>query len=1380
MIEIESEPPPTYYINDISYNNDISMTMKCGVAKITSEITILKAATVLLDTGADINVAGQACIQRIGLTDEIRQYSKGERPNIRLAGTEKTIIPIGYLNVLVILEACGFFSPANERTAKIRVHVLESTRDLIIGIRSMMEQIPMFVIELLKHYAKAVQLPEQELAAISDRWVMPQAKMFDKEQYDIVHKDAEVGKIYLPWLNKSKTASEDGFIDAQEIPGLPDINEMKQEHEKEKSEFNIHLDEAIKTIVDDESEKRLWIKLLAKTYRQCFVFDTWTGIDIKPIHIDTLMSMPINHQMPCRNIPYENRAKVQQMVKLYVEEGFYIKGSSPTVSGMVTVMKPDGSPRICSDFRWLNKHLRGFNSFLPDIRQSLEAMAGFTIFAELDWLKAYRQFPIDEETGLLLAMITPYGVIKPRFLPEGVATATSIMQHHVQNFYAHLSDFTIMIADNILVGGKNISDLRLNVGEVLEVALQRNIILSMKKSNFGLKNIQFFGYQLREGSYEIDEGKRKAVSDIQCPRTWKTMKSFIGLAGFFSPFICKYSDKAAQLHKASSKTFDWKDKETVRIVDEVVEEMKKAMINSTEIYFPDRRFPWVLRTDASLLGIGGVLLQVIPRHVAKEKGLIPKEGEDSIMQPIWFGSMKFSTQAATWSTIEQETFSIVYCLKKLQYYLSQRPFILETDHANILYLEKSDVPKLVRWRLYLQEFDFLLRHIPGFRNLVADFYSRHRMEIVAIEAEEENLQEGEDMLKIFDISTLQLFANHTEDEVESQMDEERHINDIEREEYDSSESEEDSDNEKEEHEIRPHRNPLQQDQQETILMNQDQMFKMVHNGKRRHKGVQRTYLDIRARFPEAQFSVREVRDQIDDCAWCQKHRLAKRRKMQEVRKSLHLNHVRHTICMDTLTLKRDSFGYKYLLVLINHATKRVHLVPGKNRSAETTRAALLDFIKNNGFFQTWWSDPGSEFDNELVDQLNVILGMDMGFTLVNRPEANGVERTNGTILEYLQILAEEEGIADKWSDISTIATLQLMLNENINDETGYSPNELTYGMEDKRYGAFPNVPYKGDDTWLRDFSKDISKLRAKAKELQEKRQGNRKKGYEDSNFRYQKGDFVFIRNDNQLQTHKFVPKNRGPYQVITHEQNNVLLRNLVTKKDKIYHSSKCLIFTGTEEEALRMARGEAQEQVITRIVTHKGNPVTPSNNTFQIEWDDRTLTWEPYENIKDTEALTVYGQLRNHTIIYTLGPKEWREWKTTNNRIKVANWNHTRHPQIPTKKDADIIISVHYFNKRDTLQTENIPDWNNTNRVLAGFIESIEGERKSIDIRIPTLDYKHKTCILQLRYTDCIQYLQVKLNRREGDQEVIQKRDLEKTILKQARILETVYGEDYK
>ena len=69
----------------------------------------------------------------------------------------------------------------------------------------MMEQIPMFVIELLKHYAKAVQLPEQELAAISDRWVMPQAKMFDKEQYDIVQKDAEVGKIYLPWLNKSNS-----------------------------------------------------------------------------------------------------------------------------------------------------------------------------------------------------------------------------------------------------------------------------------------------------------------------------------------------------------------------------------------------------------------------------------------------------------------------------------------------------------------------------------------------------------------------------------------------------------------------------------------------------------------------------------------------------------------------------------------------------------------------------------------------------------------------------------------------------------------------------------------------------------------------------------------------------------------------------------------------------------------------------------------------------------------------------------------------------------------------------------------------------------------------------------------------------------------------
>jgi len=60
----------------------------------------------------------------------------------------------------------------------------------------------------------------------------------------------------------------------------------------------------------------------------------------------------------------------------------------------------------------------------------------------------------------------------------------------------------------------------------------------------------------------------------------------------------------------------------------------------------------------------------------------------------------------------------------LTYYLRGKPFLLETDHRNLLWIEKSDVPIVVRWRVFLQSFVMFIRHVSGAKNTVADWLSR--------------------------------------------------------------------------------------------------------------------------------------------------------------------------------------------------------------------------------------------------------------------------------------------------------------------------------------------------------------------------------------------------------------------------------------------------------------------------------------------------------------------------------------------------------------------------------------------------------------------------------------------------------------------------------
>ena len=113
----------------------------------------------------------------------------------------------------------------------------------------------------------------------------------------------------------------------------------------------------------------------------------------------------------------------------------------------------------------------------------------------------------------------------------------------------------------------------------------------------------------------------------------------------------------------------------------------------------------MLRPDASDNSVAAILINI---------------DADGNELPIQFVSHILSTAAKNWKIVEKEAFSIVYGVKRLAWFLYGVHFYIETDHRNLLWLQESTSPKLVRWTLCLQEFNYTLLHIFREQNQTAD------------------------------------------------------------------------------------------------------------------------------------------------------------------------------------------------------------------------------------------------------------------------------------------------------------------------------------------------------------------------------------------------------------------------------------------------------------------------------------------------------------------------------------------------------------------------------------------------------------------------------------------------------------------------------------
>ncbi|XP_060881762.1 uncharacterized protein K02A2.6-like [Metopolophium dirhodum] len=376
-----------------------------------------------------------------------------------------------------------------------------------------------------------------------------------------------------------------------------------------------------------------------------------------------------------RPIPFAFNKKVEgELDRLEREDIIQKVETSEWGTPLVPVIKPDGSIRLCADYKTtVNKYLVDINHPLPRVEEVFVALQGGKTFSKLDFLNAYNQLELCESTQKLLAWSTSKGIYIVKRLPFGTKPACSKFQSVIEKVLLRTKGVKNFL-DDIIVTGRHI---------------------------IGLEGI------------ERDKNKVKAMLNAVEPKSVTEVKAFTGMVTYYAKCIPNLSTLLGPIYNLLKKEvkFIWTNE-----CRKAFNKTKQAMASESLLVHYNPELSVVLSCDASEYGIGAVLMHMF---------------ENGEKRPVGYASRILTVAEKKYSVIQKEALAVFWGVKKFSQYLLGRKFFLETDHKPLLalYGENKGIPvmasgRIQRWALYLSEFDYQVLHIKGNDNKVADGLSR--------------------------------------------------------------------------------------------------------------------------------------------------------------------------------------------------------------------------------------------------------------------------------------------------------------------------------------------------------------------------------------------------------------------------------------------------------------------------------------------------------------------------------------------------------------------------------------------------------------------------------------------------------------------------------
>ena len=212
----------------------------------------------------------------------------------------------------------------------------------------------------------------------------------------------------------------------------------------------------------------------------------------------------------------------------------------------------------------------------------------------MDLRQGYHQLILHPDLLSIATFSTPWSNMRPKRLIFGAKASQDLFDEAMFRIFGDIP-FCLNQRDDILIGGTTLEEHK-----TLETVLQRakdfGITLNKDKCQFGVQEIEFYGYRFTDEGPKPTTGKLKAVKECKPPESREEVRSFLGMIGYLSKFIPSYVVLTAPLRRLTGKEipFSWGRDEQAAL-----QKLKDSITSEDTMTFFDLRLPIIVRTEAS-------------------------------------------------------------------------------------------------------------------------------------------------------------------------------------------------------------------------------------------------------------------------------------------------------------------------------------------------------------------------------------------------------------------------------------------------------------------------------------------------------------------------------------------------------------------------------------------------------------------------------------------------------------------------------------------------------------------------------------------------------------------------------------------------------------